>query len=131
MVVDEFIALQMSCCSVCDLHWVERSEALPGLTLVGGASVPPLCSLLSGVSGSVFCICSSPADEFACMQRQHECMMDLPRCPVLSVLSVESLVVSGFPYVPHSGENDHHLFVIGMLVDKLAKRFLYTILLIG
>ena len=33
VVVDEFIALQMSCCSVCDLHWVERSEALPGLTL--------------------------------------------------------------------------------------------------
>jgi len=57
-----------------------------------------------------------------------DCMMYLPNSPRFVM---KSTLISGFPYVPHSGENDHHLFVIGMLVDKLAKRFLYTILLIG
>jgi hypothetical protein len=55
-------------------------------------------------------------------------MMYLPNIPGFIL---KSAIVPSLPYIPHSGEDEHHLFISGLLVDKLGKRFMYTILLIG
>jgi hypothetical protein len=55
-------------------------------------------------------------------------MMYLPNSPRFVA---ESAIISSFPYVPYSGENDYDLSFKGLLVDKMGKRFLYTVLLSG